>query len=152
MGSGKSVTAESLTAYVRKVPDDLWNAFQDMVEEEGQQREANLRNKAKEAIKEAAAKFGFKAEELIDSKTLAPVSEDDKIPASALNLLKELSPAGLFNADASEDHQWFHKPKGAKRWTRVRPWLREELLRIKSEKGRFTTEALSELKDKYPPK
>ena len=144
-------TQKSLREYVQNVPDDLWGDFRVIVEQEDDYRETELRQKAMEAVKAAASQYGFKVGDLFETKTVAaPPSSEGSISSSALNLLKKLSPGGLYNPKAPEDQRVFHKPEDKDRWVRIPTWLKEELLKIKAEKGRFSSKDLAELAERFP--
>ncbi|MBF0368745.1 MAG: hypothetical protein HQL52_04730 [Magnetococcales bacterium] len=148
----KKYTPEAIEEFVLEMPDSQWRQFVDLVLAEDERKSSQIRESAKEALKATAEQYGFSLEELLPgggSQNSASF-QDDKIPASALKTLQNLSPKGLYNPEAPPEYQHYHIPKGKTRWVKVRPWLKERLLQIKATHGRFPTNALSALVEEYP--
>ncbi|MEO5376434.1 MAG: hypothetical protein H7832_01415 [Magnetococcus sp. DMHC-6] len=154
MAATKEITTQAMIDYVSNVPDEYWNQFCELMDQEHIKREAELRTKAIHAAKEAANKYGFAAEELFGLSSLRTntdhLDDDDKVPSSALVKIKEMAPEGLYNPNAPEGKQKYYKPADKDRWVRVPEWLKNDLTAIKEKGGRFNSHIIKSLCDKYP--
>jgi hypothetical protein len=138
-----------------KIPDESWNEFYKIVDEENKHREDKINEKARAAAISVVEGFGLTIGDVFkladDNKNKKDGISINSVLVRIRKKLGDKSEQGLFNPSVKEDEQLYNKPKDSEKWVRISkaPWLKTELENLCEANSSVSSDDLDILIKKY---